>query len=118
MGRGGAVKVWGLAGALLLLSGASFGQASVIDAGLSVRPFVGVPPDAITNLSASTGASAGQVDLTWTAPAVYPGGILDAYQVRVQTFSVADVGGSTTAWWNNATGAQVQAFYGVNPGQT
>ena len=103
----------------MFLRGASLAQPAV-DATITVRPFVGVAPDTVTDLTALPGTLEGSVALSWTAPAVYPGSTLDSYQLRVQTFSVADVGGSTTVWWNNATGAQflVQSFYGVNPSQT
>ena len=120
MGRLGAVKLQalGLAGALLLLPRAGLGRTFATNASLSVRPFVRVAPVAVTDSTARPGALEGSVALRWTAPAVYPGSTLDSYQLRVQTFSAANVGGSTTAWWNNATGAQFQSFYGVNPGQT
>lgn len=106
----------GLAVALLLLPASGLGQTSSIDGSLSVRPFAGVPPDTVADLLAVPGALEGQITLQWTAPPVYPGGVLDSYQVRLQTFSVADVGGSSTAWWNHAAGALVQSFYGVGPG--
>lgn len=104
-----------LSGTFMFLRGASLAQPAV-DATLTVRPFVGVAPDTVTHLTALPGALEGSISLSWTAPAVFPGSTLDSYQLRVQTFSVADVGGSTTAWWNQATGLLFQSFYGANPG--
>jgi len=62
-------------------------------------------PNAITNLSASTGAQQGTVDLSWTAPADNPAGdSVSWYEIRWATFSIAELGGDTTAWWNAAPG--------------
>jgi hypothetical protein len=54
-----------------------------------------VTPAPITDLTALGGPGEGQVSLAWTAP-VPP--VLLTYRVFYATFSVADVGGSTTAW--------------------
>jgi len=62
-------------------------------------------PNAITNLSALTGAQEGTVDLNWTAPADNPEGEpVSWYVVKWATFSIADLAGDTTAWWNSAPG--------------
>jgi hypothetical protein len=53
-------------------------------------------PIPVTNLSALAGPGEGQVTLTWTAP-LPP--VLIEHRVYSATFSVADVGGSTTAWY-------------------
>ncbi len=90
--------------------------ASFVDASLSVRPFAGVPPATIVDLSTTPVAVEGQLRLDWTAPTVFPGSTLEAYQVRIQTISLASVGGSTTAWWNTAGGFTAQGFYGESPG--
>jgi hypothetical protein len=84
---------------------------------LSVRPVAGVPPAAINDLVVSSTAIEGQLRLDWTAPAVFPGSALDSYQIRVQTFSVTDVGGSTTTWWSASGGILIQGLYGESPGQ-
>lgn len=88
------------------------------DATLSVRPFSGVPPSAVNDLTLSATGVEGQLQLTWTAPTVFAGTTLDAYEVRVQTFSLASVAGSTTTWWNNATGFVAQGYYSETPGST
>src|SRR5438874_1588700 len=72
--------------------------AQSIDATLSVRPFAGVPPASVNDLSAVPTAVEGQLRLDWTAPTIFPGSNLDTYQIRVQTFSLASVGGSTSTW--------------------
>ncbi|RLD16092.1 MAG: hypothetical protein DRI36_06190, partial [Caldiserica bacterium] len=65
------------------------------------------PPQAITNLSALTGTNPGEVDLTWTAPdedsSNPAGNPVAEYFIRYSTKSIADLGGDTTAWWNQAT---------------
>lgn len=53
-------------------------------------------PIPVTNLSALAGPGEGQVTLSWTAP-LPP--VLVEHRVYSATFSVADVGGSTTAWY-------------------
>ncbi|MDX6771119.1 MAG: gliding motility-associated C-terminal domain-containing protein [Elusimicrobiota bacterium] len=55
-----------------------------------------VAPDPVTNLSALPGPSGGQVTLSWTAPGPP---VLTEHRVYFATFSVASVGGSTTAWF-------------------
>lgn len=61
-------------------------------------------PNAITDLAAFPTPNEGEVLLTWSAPADLPFlGSVAGYQIRYATFSVADVGGSTTTWWNAAT---------------
>jgi len=97
---------WGL----FALTGQGWGNQSV-DANISVRPFAGVPPGVINDLQASPGTGEGQVDLVWTSPGVFPGSIPEAYQLRIQTFSVADVGGSVSQWWNAPTGSIFQGLY-------
>ncbi|PIR16140.1 MAG: hypothetical protein COV48_10525, partial [Elusimicrobia bacterium CG11_big_fil_rev_8_21_14_0_20_64_6] len=52
-------------------------------------------PVPITDLTGLAGPGEGQVSLAWTAP-VPP--ILVSYRIFHTTFSVASVGGSTTAW--------------------
>lgn len=67
-------------------------------------------PNAITDLTALQGAE-GQLLLQWTAPesnayAFAQQSAATVYYIRVATFSVASVGGSTTAWWNSAMDIQ------------
>ncbi|MBA7511636.1 hypothetical protein ES705_03632 [subsurface metagenome] len=66
-----------------------------------------IAPSAVTNLSALTGDYyAGQIDLSWTAPGddgdtgnnVYG----SYYTLKFATYSVSDLAGDTTAWWNSA----------------
>ncbi|MDD5656590.1 MAG: hypothetical protein PHF00_04975, partial [Elusimicrobia bacterium] len=109
-------RAWGRAGGLCLLAGPLHAQAAA-DGTLSLRPFVGVPPSPIEDLVAAPGAQEGQVNLDWTSPGVYPGSLPEAYRLRVQTFSAADVGGSTEAWWNQPSGALFESYYGVPEGQ-
>ncbi len=63
-----------------------------------IDPF---PPDAVTDLATSTTSVEGEIQLEWTAPADPPrGGAATSYQVRYATYSVDDLLGNTTAWWN------------------
>jgi len=78
------------------------------------------PPDAITNLSALTGAQQGTVDLSWTAPADNPqGNAVSWYVVKWATFSIVGLGGDTTAWWNSAPDTiGYEPIPPDNPGET
>lgn len=64
------------------------------------------PPVAVTNLSALAGPGEGQVSLSWTAPEPP---VLVEHRVYFATFSVAEVGGSTTAWYAAAGSSTVPA---------
>ncbi len=68
-------------------------------------------PNPVTNLTALAGPGEGQVALSWTAPAPPT---LSHHEVRFATFSVASVGGSTTAWLALTQSSVVAA--GVGPG--
>lgn len=69
------------------------------------------PPSPVTDLTGLPGAE-GQMLLQWTAPDsnayVFPGNptASSVYFIRVATFSIASVGGSTTTWWGLATSVQ------------
>lgn len=103
---------------LMVALWATVARGSPQDATLSVRPFAGVPPATISDLSASSTTLSGQIRVTWTAPPVYPGSTLDSYQILVQTFSVASVGGSNNTWWNTSGGLLIQGLYGESPGMS
>lgn len=105
-----------LSAALGLCAPAAGRCAVALDAVISVRPYAGVPPNVITDLRASTTPAEGQAFLAWTAPGAFPGAVPEAYQLRIQTFSVADIGGSTAAWWNNQTGILFQGLYAQTAG--
>ena len=92
--------------------------SSTQDATLQVRPFAHIPPATINDLVATPAGIEGQIQLQWTAPAVLPGSDLTAYQLKITTFSLADVGGSTDPWWNGASTAFFQGLYGESPGAT
>lgn len=69
-----------------------------VAAGLNPNNFAyasGIAPAPITDLTGLTGPGDGQVSLSWTAPAPP---ILISYRIFHATFSVASVGGSTSAW--------------------
>ncbi len=104
--------------------------------GLSITFTMGdnLPPEPITDLSASTNGTEGQVLLDWTAPSednMGPPSSTPAtlYVVRYATFSVQSVA-STTTWWNNAINvagepapqlpgsAQSQLLNSLEPGAT
>jgi len=61
-------------------------------------------PSTITNLSALTGSSPGQINLNWTAPGDdgYSGNNTEEayYTLKYATYSVS---GSTQTWWDNAS---------------
>ena len=67
------------------------------------------PPANITDLSGTAGAVAGQALLQWTPPIesfgpVTPTGRpVDSFDLRTATFSIVDVGGSTTTWFAGAS---------------
>jgi len=78
------------------------------------------PPAPITNLSALAGSQEGEVRLNWTAPYEddeFSSGKVEGYEIRYDTFSIFNLGGDTTAWWNVAGGWRQIAFAN-DPGQT
>ena len=100
--------LWAALAALLCLvspppAAASGGRDSF---SVTVTPRDVWAPSPVTDLAAVPGAE-GQLLLQWTAPdgngfVFATTGPAAGYQIRVATFSVAAVGGSTTTWWNAA----------------
>ncbi|MDP3541706.1 MAG: hypothetical protein Q8T11_04475 [Elusimicrobiota bacterium] len=103
------------AGSLLLAVPLFAGPALAAPQGsltVSIIPQDVWPPAPVTDLVAVPGAE-GQMLLSWTAPdsngdffAVRSPAA--GYQIRIASFSVDDVGGSTTTWWARA--ADVRAL--------
>ncbi len=62
------------------------------------------PPPAITGLTAlAWNSTVGSVQLSWVAPADPPSNdSVIEYFIRYASFSLADVGGDTTTWWNSS----------------
>ena len=96
------------AGALLCLAGlVPPARANSDSLSVTITPRDIWPPSAVTDLMASPGAE-GQMMLQWTAPDSnnynFPMNLSSAtaYQIRIATFSVTSIGGSTTTWWNSA----------------
>ncbi|HUW22695.1 MAG TPA: T9SS type B sorting domain-containing protein [bacterium] len=78
------------------------------------------PPAPVTNLSALAGSQEGEVLLSWTAPYEddeFSSGAVQGYDIEYDTFSISDLGGDTTAWWNTAGGWKGITFAN-DPGQT
>ena len=74
---------------------------------IKFRPNDVWPPAPITDLTGLAGAE-GQMLLQWTAPDSNSDNFATRsavanYQIRIASFSVFAVGGSTTTWWNLAT---------------
>ncbi|MDH5661918.1 MAG: gliding motility-associated C-terminal domain-containing protein [Elusimicrobiota bacterium] len=62
------------------------------------------PPAPVTDLEAISGVTDGSINLSWTAPAengAMGGGPVSSYILKYATFSVNDLLGDTTAWWNH-----------------
>jgi len=62
------------------------------------------PPAPVTDLDAISGVTDGSINLSWTAPAengTMGGGAVSSYILKYATFSVNDLAGDTTAWWNH-----------------
>ncbi len=62
------------------------------------------PPAPVTDLEATSGITDGSINLSWTAPAengAMGGGAVSSYILKYATFSVNDLSGDTTAWWNH-----------------
>ncbi|MBI2384864.1 MAG: hypothetical protein HYV14_02505 [Elusimicrobia bacterium] len=73
---------------------------------VSITPRDIWPPAPVTDLVGLPGAE-GQLLLQWTAPDSNSNALgvpspAAGYAIRIATFSVDDVGGSTTAWWGGA----------------
>ncbi len=85
--------------------------------GMSVTVDLG-PPASITDLVATPGTQMGDIDLAWTTPgddgwnnqlSGWP------YTVKYDTRSVAELGGSTTSWWEQAAYTYVQGWAALAP---
>jgi len=85
--------------------------------GMSVTVDVG-PPASITDLGATPGKLIGDIELAWTTPGDdgwngqltgYP------YTVKYDTRSVAELGGTTTSWWEQAAYTYVQGWAALAP---
>jgi len=86
--------------------------------GMSVTVDLG-PPASITDLVATPGTLEGDVDLAWTTPGDdgwngqltgYP------YTVKYDTRTVAELGGTTTSWWQQAAYTYAQGWAALAPG--
>jgi len=80
----------------------------------------GTPPASITDLVASPGLNVGEIALAWTTPGDngWSGHLPDhPYEVKYDTRSVAELGGTTTSWWNLAANEWPQAWDALDPGE-
>ena len=80
----------------------------------------GTPPASITDLVASPGMAIGEIALAWTTPGDngWSGHLPDhPYEVKYDTRSVAELGGTTTSWWNLAANEWPQAWDALDPGE-
>ena len=98
-----------VAGPCLTALTAERAQAASADSlAVTITPQDIWPPAPVSDLVAAPGAE-GQMLLQWTSPDSndnqLPGSSTPAagYALRVATFTVASVGGSTTTWWSMAT---------------
>lgn len=80
---------------------------------LNIAMASGALPFPITDLTGLAGPGDGQVSLAWTAPIPPP---LTSYRVFHATFSVASVGGSTTAWRAAALSSSTVVAASAAPG--
>jgi hypothetical protein len=64
------------------------------------KPFT---PKQITDLAAAGTGNSGEMKLTWTSPDDGKGTAVSSYTVRYATFSVSDLSGDSTGWWNMST---------------
>lgn len=94
-------------GSLLAASAPQAARAQSDSLTVALTPRDIWPPSPVTDLTGLPGAE-GQMLLQWTAPdansyALPAPTAASSYFIRVATFSIASVGGSTTTWWNLAT---------------
>lgn len=98
---------------LLAVPGTGTARAAASDSlTVTIVPRDVWPPTPVTDLVAVPGAE-GQIMLQWTAPDSNLNALgtltpAAGYLIRIASFSVASVGGSTTAWWGAA--ADVRAL--------
>ena len=86
--------------------------------GMSVTVDLG-PPASITDLVATPGTFVGDIALAWTTPGDdgTVGQLTDyPYTVKYDTRSVAELGGSTTSWWQQAANTYTQGWAALAPG--
>ena len=101
------------------LEGALSSQVSV-----TIRPKDKWPPKPVTDLDAIASVSdEGEALLMWTAPVEddlpQPSNSpVSQYYIRYATFSISDLGGNTTTWWNNGTDLPVSNMIPRAPGES
>jgi len=101
-------------------TGLVYAGSTTVDVTISVGVRDTWPPAPITNLSALAGSQEGEVRLSWTAPYEddkFSSGAVQGYYIEYDTFSISDLGGDTTAWWN-AAGGWKQISFANEPGET
>jgi len=94
---------------LILLGTVSFVSLALASVSADIEIKVMIIPDAyppapVTDLEAISGVTDGSINLSWTAPAengAMGGGAVSSYVLKYATFSVNDLAGDTTAWWNH-----------------
>jgi len=117
------IYIFGILTSLMMLAGVVFvplANASSSDAmTLTVTVPDSIPPASITDLVASPGSLVGDINLAWTTPGDdgwatqltgWP------YSVKYDTRSVAELGGSTTTWWEQAAHTYPQLWSPAAPG--
>jgi len=101
-------------------TGLVYADSTTRDVTISVGVRDTWPPAPITNLSALAGSQEGEVLLSWTAPYEddeFSSGAVQGYYIEYDTFSISNLGGNTTAWWD-AAGGWKQILFANDPGQT
>lgn len=83
----------------------------------TVAKFLRLPPDPVTDLTASITGTLGQAQLIWTAPAVPGGAAVVSYTIKYSTLSIADFFGSSDFWWATAPSTTVVLASTATPGQ-
>lgn len=107
--RAPALAAWAAALAVLLaapFAGPARAAAPADALTVTITPRDVWPPAPVASLTASSGAE-GQLLLSWYAPdsngnAFVSSTPVAGYAMRIATYSVASVGGSTQSWWNGA----------------
>lgn len=123
LNRAPIIYIFGILTSLTMLAGVVF--VPIANAGSSDGMTLTVtidftPPASITDLVASPGSQVGDIDLAWTTPGD-DGWVTQLtgwpYTVKYDTRSVAELGGSTTSWWEQAAYTYTQGWAVLAPGE-
>ena len=123
LNRAPVIYIIGILTSLVMLAGGVFvptanaGRSDVMTFTVTIDF---TPPASITDLVATPGTLVGDIDLAWTTPGD-DGWVTQLtgwpYTIKYDTRSVAELGGTTTSWWEQSAYTYPQGWTALDPGE-